>query len=345
MSITTNTAITLARRPVGPPQADDFRYTQTEIGAVGDGEVLCRTVYLSLDPYMRGRMNEGPSYVPPAGLREVMPGGAVSQVVESRYESLASGDFVMGYTGWQEYSVSPGAHLRKLDPDVAPISTALGVLGMPGMTAYVGLDEIGQPAAGETLVVTAATGAVGSVVGQIGKIKGCRVVGIAGSEEKCRYAQEELGFDACVSYRQADFADSLKEACPDGVDVYWENVGGASFFAALGLLNDHARIPLCGMISYYNLTELPQVPDPTPRILRTLLVRRVKLSGFIVFDHQAREQEFLREMGSWVRDNRVRYREDIVDGLDNAVDAFTGLLQGRNFGKQLIRVSPDPTRG
>ena len=343
--MTTNTAITLARRPIGAPTADDFARTETEVSGPREGEVLCRTIYLSLDPYMRGRMNEGPSYTPPAGIEEVLPGGTVSEVLESKHEGLAPGDFVLGYGGWQEYSVSPGSHLRKLDPEAAPISTALGVLGMPGMTAYVGLDEFGRPTAGETLVVTAATGAVGSVVGQIGRIKGCRVVGIAGTEEKCRYARDELGFDACVSYKDADFPDRLAEACPDGVDIYWENVGGASFFATLGLLNDHARIPLCGMISYYNLAELPEVPDPTPRVLRTLLVRRVKLSGFIVFDHQAREPEFLEQMGGWVRAGKVRYREDIVHGLESAVAAFCGLLEGANFGKQLILVSPDPTRG
>jgi hypothetical protein len=300
-----------------------------------------RTIYLSLDPYMRGRMSEGPSYARPVALGEVMTGGTVGEVVRSNLAGFAPGDLVVGRGGWQDYAVfGPGEALR-VDPALAPISTALGVLGMPGQTAYVGLREIGKPKAGETLVVAAASGPVGSVVGQIAKIKGCRVVGVAGSKAKCDFVTGELGFDLCLDHRAPDFPEQLRSACPKGIDVYWENVGGRVLEAVLPLLNDFARVPVCGLIAWYNATELPPGPDRTPYLLRQTLTRRLTIRGFIVLDFAP--GDFLQDVGQWVREGRLRYREDIRDGLENAPDAFIGLLDGENFGKLLIRVAPDPT--
>jgi NADPH-dependent curcumin reductase CurA len=306
--------------------------------------MLCRTIYLSLDPYMRGRMNAGASYAKGVEIGAVMVGGTVSQVVESNLKSFAPGDFVLTANGWQEYGLSNGAGVRKLDPGQAPISTALGVLGMPGLTAYVGLLDIGQPKAAETVVVSAAAGAVGSIVGQIARLKGCRVVGVAGTEQKCDYVRRELGFDACVSHRREDLDTALREACPGGIDVYFENVGGRVFEAVLPLLNSFARVPVCGRIATYNLSELPAGPNQAPKLMALVLVRRLTLRGFIVSDHASREGDFLREMGDWLRSRQLKYREDIVAGLENAVTAFQGLFEGRNFGKLLVRVSDDPTR-
>jgi NADPH-dependent curcumin reductase CurA len=269
----------------------------------------------------------------------VIVGGTVSEVVESKYAGLTRGDLVMGYDGWQSHAVAKGSAVRKLDAKQAPISTALGVLGMPGMTAYVGLLDIGQPKPGETVVVSAASGAVGSAVGQIARIKGCRAVGIAGSPEKCDYVVRELGFDACVNYKTGDLVAALKEACPGGIDVYFENVGGDVLRAVMQCLNQNARIPLCGLISEYNATESVSGPN-----LRPLLFNRVLVKGFIVSDHLSRLPDFLAECGSWVREGRLKYREDVVDGLEGAPEAFIGLLQGKNFGKLLVRVGEDPTR-
>jgi len=268
-----------------------------------------------------------------------MVGGTVSQVVESRNPAFAVGDFVVGFDGWQEYGASNGRELRKLDPGRAPISTALGVLGMPGLTAYVGLLDIGQAKAGETVVVSAASGAVGAVVGQIAKIKGCRAVGVAGSNEKCDYVAGELGFDACVNYRPPSFRDDLAAACSKGIDVYFENVGGPVLAAVLPLLNLGARIPLCGLISDYNAPSPPPGPN-----LRPLLVKRAMIKGFIVSDHGDRWASFLEDCGCWLADGRLKYREDVVEGLDQAPTAFLRLFEGRNFGKLMVRVSPDPTR-
>jgi NADPH-dependent curcumin reductase CurA len=335
----TNRQIVLKRRPVGAPTLEDFGLVAGPVPRPDEGEVLCRTIYLSLDPYMRGRMNEGRSYARPVDLGQVMGGGTVSQVLESRHPGVAPGAFVLGAHGWQEYAVASGSALRALDPREAPISTALGVLGMPGLTAYVGLLDIGRPRPGETVVVSAAAGAVGSAVGQIAKIKGCRAVGVAGSPDKCRYVVRELGFDACVSHHTEDLAGALGEACPAGIDVYFENVGGAVLAAVLRLLNRGARIPLCGLVSQYNASSLPPGPNPAP-----LLVNRALIQGFIVSDHADRTPDFLRECAAWVRDGRLRYREDIVDGLPAAPQAFIGLLEGRNLGKLLVRVSEDPTR-
>jgi NADPH-dependent curcumin reductase len=284
-------------------------------------------------------MREGRSYAPSVDLGQVMVGGTVSEVVASRYAGLAEGDLVLGYDGWQEYAVSPGRSLRKLDPRAAPISTALGVLGMPGMTAYVGLLDIGRPRPGETVVVSAAAGAVGSAVGQIARIKGCRAVGIAGGRVKCDHVVKDLGFDAAVDYRTGDLFTALQQACPDGIDVYFDNVGGDILNAVLRQINRGARIPLCGIISQYNATELPPGPNLAP-----LLVNRALIQGFIVSDHAERLPDFLRDGGAWVREGRLKYREDIVDGLERAPEAFIGLLRGKNLGKLIVQVAPDPTR-
>jgi NADPH-dependent curcumin reductase CurA len=270
---------------------------------------------------------------------QVIVGATVGEVIESKHAGLARGDVVLGYDGWQSHAVAKGGGLRKLDPKQAPISTALGVLGMPGMTAYVGLLDIGQPKPGETVVVSAASGAVGSAVGQIARIKGARAVGIAGSQDKCDYVVRELGFDACVNYKTGDLVAALRTACPGGVDVYFENVGGDVLRSVMTLLNQNARIPLCGLISEYNATE--STPGPN---LRPLLVNRVLLKGFIVSDHLSRLGEFLKDCGGWLREGRLKHREDVVVGLEKAPEAFIGLLQGKNFGKLLVRVGEDPTK-
>ena len=343
MSNQTNRRIVMAARPEGAPQDGDFRLEETAVPEPGAGELLCRTLYLSLDPYMRGRMAAAKSYAPRVELGELMAGGAVSEVLRSNIPDFQPGDIVFAYSGWQDYWTAGAQGLRKLDPEIAPISTALGVLGMPGMTAYTGLYNIGQPKAGETLVVAAASGPVGSLVGQIAKIEGLRVVGIAGAAEKCAYVTGELGFDACLNHREAGFAENLAEACPDGIDIYWENVGGAVFEAVLPRLNRFARVPVCGLISQYNATELPPGPDRIPQLMRAVLTNRLLIRGFIVWDFADQENEFRDTVAGWLRDGRIKYREDIVEGLENAPRAFQGLLQGKNFGKQVIRVAEDPT--
>jgi NADPH-dependent curcumin reductase len=341
MTADVNRRIVLATRPHGRPSAENFRLEKAPVPEPGAGQVLCRTIYLSLDPYMRGRMSDAPSYAKPVQVGEVMVGGTVGQVVRSNLPGIAPGDFVVGYGGWQDYAVFDAGEARKIDPTAAPISTALGVLGMPGQTAYVGLREIGRPKAGETLVVAAASGPVGSVVGQIAKIRGCRVVGVGGSGDKCAYASGELGFDACLDHRAPDFEHALRAACPAGIDVYWENVGGRVFEAVLPLLNDFARVPVCGLVAWYSATELPPGPDRTPLLLRSILVKRLTIRGFIVWDLEP--GDFVSEVGAWIRAGRIRYREDIREGLENAPAALIGLLQGENFGKLLVRLAPDPT--
>jgi NADPH-dependent curcumin reductase CurA len=338
-----NRRIVLAERPQGRPGPHNFRLEESPAPEPGPGELLSRTIYLSLDPYMRGRMSDAPSYTPPVAIGEVMTGGTVGQVVKSNLDGFAPGDFVVGYGGWQDFSLFKADAVSKVDPAQASISTALGVLGMPGMTAYTGLQEIGRPQAGETLVVAAASGAVGAVVGQIAKIRGCRVIGVAGSKAKCDYVVDELGFDACLDHRAGDFEQALADACPRGIDVYWENVGGPVFEAVLPRLNRFARIPVCGLIAWYNATEPSPGPDRTPLLFRSTLTKRLTIRGFIVWDFQALEEQFRREVGQWVRDGRLRYREDIRDGLEHAPAAFMGLLEGGNFGKLLVRVAPDPT--
>ncbi len=334
-----NRQIVMASRPIGAPKPSDFKLVESPAPEPRDGEVLLRTLWLSLDPYMRGRMSAGRSYAKPVEVGETMVGGTVNEVVASRRPDYAVGDIVSGYAGWQDFSVSDGTGLRKLDPGRAPISTALGILGMPGMTAYTGLMIIGQPKAGETVAVAAAAGPVGSAVGQIAKIKGCRAVGIAGGPDKCRYLVEELGFDAAVDHRSPTLADDLAKACPKGIDVYFENVGGAVWDAVLPLLNDFSRVPVCGLIAHYNDTDLPPGPDRTPLIMRNVLTKRLTLRGFIVRDFIAHAGEFERDVAGWLREGKIKYREDVVEGLEKAPEAFIGLLKGANFGKLLVRVN------
>jgi NADPH-dependent curcumin reductase len=334
-----NRQIVLVSRPHGEPAAENFKLTEAPVPAIGPRQVLLKTKYLSLDPYMRGRMGEAKSYVPPFALGEPLGGGTVSEVIASNNPKFAPGDIVLGFGGWQEYSVSDGGELRKLDPNLAPVSTALGVLGMPGLTAYVGLLNIGQPKKGETLVVAAAAGPVGSAVGQIGKIKGCRVIGIAGGKQKTDYLVNELGFDAAIDHRSPDMKEKLKAACPDGIDIYFENVGGAVWDAVFPLLNNFARVPVCGLVSTYNATSAPEGPDRAPALMRTILTKRLRVQGFIVFDFAAQTGEFLRDASGWIKDGRLKYREDIVEGLENAPKAFIGMLKGANFGKLLVKVS------
>ena len=340
-----NRQIILARRPTGMPDDSNLVMQEDAVPEPDEGEVRVRTIYLSLDPYMRGRMSAAKSYAASVAEGAVMEGATVGQVDVSRHPDFEAGDYVLAHGGWQDYSVQPGKALRRLDPQVAPITTAVHVLGMTGFTAYVGLDEIGRPESGETLVVSAAAGAVGQVVGQIGKIRGARVVGVAGADDKCRHVVEAYGFDACVNYRDDDFEAQLAAATPHGIDVYFENVGGAVFDAVAPRLNDFARMPVCGRIAHYNDTEAPPGPDRLPGFMGQVLVKRLLIKGFIQFDYRHRHRDFQRDMSAWVAEGRVTYQEDIVDGLDNAVDAFQGLLSGRNRGKMLIRVSDDPTRG
>jgi NADPH-dependent curcumin reductase CurA len=331
--------IVLASRPVGEPKPSDFRLEEFPVPQPGAGQMLLRTKWLSLDPYMRGRMSDAPSYAKPVGVGEVMEGGTVNEVVASNNDGYKPGEIVLAHTGWQTHALSNGAGLRKLDPKVAPVQSALGVLGMPGMTAYSGLLEIGKPQSGETVVVSAASGAVGSVVGQIAKIKGARAVGIAGGPDKCKYVKDELGFDDCVDHRASDLADRLKAACPNGIDVYFENVGVPVFDAVLPLFNPFARIPVCGLIAQYNATELPPGPNRAPLLMRNVLTKRLTIRGFIVTDFAARFPDFIRDVPQWIKDGRIKYREDIADGLENAPATFIGLLKGKNFGKQLVRVA------
>jgi NADPH-dependent curcumin reductase CurA len=335
--------IRLARRPEGAPTPGDFELARVPVPEPGAGQVLTRTVYLSLDPYMRGRMNAERSYADPVPVGGVMEGGGVGVVEASNHDGLRKGDIVVGRTGWQDYAVSDGASLRKVDPTAGPISTAVGVLGMPGMTAYTGLLNIGQPKEGETLVVAAASGAVGSAVGQIAKIKGCRAVGVAGGPEKCRYVVKELGFDACIDHRASDFDKQLAAACPKGIDIYFENVGGRVLEAVIPLLNFFARMPVCGLIAQYNMTALPDGPNRLPQLMRAALTNRLRMQGFIVRDFAAQQDDFLRDMGQWVQEGRVKYREHRVKGLENAPAGLIGLLKGENFGKVVVEVSDDPT--
>jgi NADPH-dependent curcumin reductase CurA len=342
MHPTKNRQILLAARPHGEPTAGDFKLVETDIPEPGPGQMLLRVIYLSLDPYMRGRMNAGPSYAKPVEVGEVMEGRAVCEVVESNLPKYRVGDIVVAGTGWQEHALSDGKGVQKIDPALGPISRALGVLGMPGLTAYTGLLNIGKPQPGETLVVAAASGAVGSVVGQIAKIKGCRVIGIAGGERKCRYVKEELGFDDCLDHHQSDLPGRLKAACPRGIDIYFENVGGAVFDAVLPLLNNFARVPVCGIIAHYNATGLPAGPDRVPLLMKDILVKRLTFRGFIVWDFASQYPDFLADVSGWLREGRITYREDITDGLENAPRELIGLLKGENFGKKIIRVSPEP---
>lgn len=338
----TNRRIVLNSRPHGVPRLENFRLETTELPAPAAGQLLLRTVYLSIDPYMRGRMSDSPSYAPPVAVGEVMVGGAVCRVEQSLLPDFVPGDWVLANTGWQDYAVSSGEGLIPLGQPLEHPSLSLGVLGMPGFTAYMGLLDIGQPKPGETVVVAAATGAVGSVVGQIAKLKGCRVVGVAGGSKKCKAGVDTFGFDLCLDHYAASFDQQLAGACPNGIDVYFESVGGKVFDAVLPLLNIKARIPVCGLIAHYNDTGLPEGPDRLPLLMQTFLVRRIKAQGFIIFDdYGSRYDEFLADMTAWVAEGKVKYIEDIVDGLEHAPDAFIGLLQGKNFGKLVIRVGEE----
>ncbi|MFC3913248.1 NADP-dependent oxidoreductase [Pseudaeromonas sharmana] len=329
----------LASRPVGEPVAENFRLDSQPVPEPQAGQVLLQTLYLSIDPYMRGRMSDAKSYAPPVALGEVMVGGAVSRVIASQHPDYAVGELVMAYTGWQEYALSDGNGLFRLGDLVQP-SLALGVLGMPGFTAYMGLLDIGQPQAGETVVVAAASGAVGAVVGQIAKLQGCRVIGIAGGAEKCRYVVDELGFDACIDHKAPDLATRLAEACPQGIDVYFENVGGKVFDAVLPLLNTKARVPVCGLIAHYNATSLPDGPDRLPLLAATLLKQRIRMQGFIIFDDYGhRFPEFLQQMGPWVAAGKIRFREHRISGFESAPQALIGVLRGENFGKCIVHLA------
>lgn len=338
-----STQIRLASRPVGEPDSGTFETVTVGLPDLQDGEVLLRTLWLSLDPYMRGRMSTARSYAAPMEIGDVIVGGTVCEVEESRNGDLPVGTVVLAYTGWQTRAVSDGRGLRVLEPGAAPLSTALGVLGMPGFTAYAGLLEIGRPQPGETVVVAAATGPVGSAVGQIARLRGARAVGIAGGPDKCRALTEEFGFDVAVDHRSPTFVDDLAAATAEGIDVYFENVGGAVFDAVLPRLNTYARVPVCGLVADYNATSAPDGPDRLPSFLRSVLTRSLTVRGFIQSEFvESHGRDFLRDMTAWVADGSVRYREDVAEGLESAPEAFVGMLRGRNFGKQLVRVGAAP---
>jgi NADPH-dependent curcumin reductase CurA len=329
-------SVVLRSRPSGAPSPSDFDVVEDAIPSPGPGEVLTRTVWLSIDPYMRGRLWDRKSYAPPVAIGGVMTGETAGEVIESNDPKFAPGDWCVGARGWQTHSVTPASALHKIPRGGAPLSTYLGVLGMPGVTAYAGMKDIGQPKAGETVVISAASGAVGSVAGQIAKRAGARVVGVAGGPDKCLFVQETLGFDACVDHRSADLDGALADACPNGIDVYWENVGGSLQTAAFARLNFFSRVVMCGMVSQYNDADPPPGPN-----LGFVVGKRVRLQGLIVFDHPEHNAEW-REMATpWVLDGSLRYREDVVDGLDRAPEALTGILGGQNFGKLLVRVGPE----
>ncbi|MBI5260842.1 MAG: NADP-dependent oxidoreductase [Bradyrhizobium sp.] len=332
--------VVLASRPVGEPKASDFRIEEFAVPTLGQGELLLRTIWLSLDPYMRGRMSDAASYAAPVPVGGVMEGETVCEVIASNNPEFATGEIVRSRLGWLTHAISNGERLIKVDSKLAPISTSIGVLGMPGMTAYTGLLDIGKPQPGETVVVAAASGAVGSAVGQIAKIKGAHAIGIAGGKDKCDYVRNELGFDACIDHRDPDFAAKLKAACPKGIDVYFENVGGAVFEAVFPLLNPFARVPVCGLIAHYNDTEA-KPPKWAASMMRAILTKRLTFRGFIVSDFAARHGDFLHDMSTWVREGKIKYKEFVTEGLENAPTAFMGLLKGANFGKQLVRVGPD----
>lgn len=330
--------IVLAARPQGEPKNTDFRLEDFAVPAPGPGQVLLKTRFLSLDPYMRGRMNDSKSYAPSVALNDPMVGEVVAEVVDSQLDGFAPGEHVLAHLGWVSHGLSDGKGLRKIDADQAPLQSYLGVLGMPGFTAYAGLREIGKPKAGETVVVAAASGPVGSLVGQLAQRAGARAVGIAGGARKCQFAKDVLGFDAVIDHRGEDFPAALAAACPDGIDVYFENVGGAVWQAVFPLLNQFGRVPVCGLIADYNGS--PALPDgiSVPALMRGILTRSLSIRGFINYDLDTLFPDFLEEVGAGVRDGSIRHREDIVDGLENAPQAFIGLLKGSNFGKLLVKV-------
>jgi len=342
--MTVSTQVRLARRPRGEPTDDTFEFVEHQLPELGDGQVLLRVVYLSLDPYMRGRMSDAPSYAAPVEIDQVMVGGTVCVVEESRNPEWKAGDLALSYSGWQTHAISDGTGMRRLDPSIVPVSTALGVLGMPGFTAYAGLLEIGRPQPGETVVVAAATGPVGSAVGQIARTKGARAVGIAGGAEKRQALLDEFGFDVALDHRSPSFADDLKAAVPDGIDVYFENVGGPVAREVFKRMNLYGRVPVCGLVANYNATSAPEGPNRLPGFMSLILTKSLTIRGFIQSEFtKSHGRDFVRDMSGWVADGSVRYREDVAEGLEATPAAFRGLLTGRNFGKQLVRVSPDPT--
>lgn len=336
---TKNRRFLLAERPRGEPTENTLKLETAAIPVPQDGQMLLRTEFLSLDPYMRGRMSDAPSYAAPVAVGDVMVGGTVAQVAESKLSGFEKGDWVLSYNGWQDYALSNGTGVTPLGRDPKHPTWALGVLGMPGFTAWAGLKQIGAPKPGETIVVAAATGPVGATVGQIGKLLGCTVVGIAGGPEKCAFAVNDLGFDACIDHKASDFAEQLRTVTPDGIDVYFENVGGKVLDAVLPQLNTNARVPVCGLVSQYNATGLPEGPDRMSWLMGLILRKRLTVRGFIIFnDFGHLYPEFAKEMGAWVESGKIRYREEIVDGLEQAPRAFVGMLKGENFGKLVIRV-------
>lgn len=333
----TNRKITLKSRPNGYPTPADFEMIEEPIPQPGEGEALVQAIWLSLDPYMRGRMSEGASIAGPLPLGEVMIGGVVGRIVKSRNPSFSAGEIVEGNLGWQEYAISNGADLRRVDVSLGPLSTALGILGMTGMTAYFGFLDVCDPKPGDVVVVSAASGAVGQVVGQIAKIAGCYVVGTAGSQDKIDYIVNELGFDAGINYKTENIGEAIAAACPNGVDVYFDNVGGPVTDAVMENLALRARIAICGQISQYNLSE----PELGPRNIRMLNVRQAKMEGFVVFQYAARHDEGRQRISQWISEGKMKYKEDIIEGIENAPTAFIGMLRGDNFGKMLIKVSDE----
>jgi NADPH-dependent curcumin reductase CurA len=332
----TNRQWLLSSRPTGEPTLENFELIETDVPSPDPREVLVRTKYLSVDPYMRGRMRDAESYAEPWDVGDPMQAGVVGEIVESKHPSFDAGDIVTGRLLWADYAVADGDELREVDPDRGPVSTALGVLGMPGVTAYFGTIDVGEVAAGDTVVVSGAAGAVGSVVGQIAALSGCRVVGVAGADEKVDWL-ESIGFDAGINYKTEDVSDRLRETCPDGVDVYFDNVGGPITDAVWPLLNVRARVPVCGQISMYNATEVPT----GPRKLMQLVQSRARVEGFLVRDYEGRWDEALDRLSTWVAQGDVEYRENVVEGLENAPEAFFGLFEGTNIGKQLVRAEDD----
>lgn len=337
---TANRRIVLAERPVGLPDANTLRLEEVAVPQAGADQMLLRTEYLSLDPYMRGRMNDAKSYATPVAIDEVMTAQVVAEVVTSNLKGFEPGDHVLAGNGWQDYALSDGEGVFNLGKAPQNPSWSLGIMGMPGYTAYAGLLKIGEPKPGETVVVAAASGPVGATVGQIAKIKGCRAVGVAGGPEKCAHVVENLGFDVCIDHTAPDFAEQLAAACPDGIDVYFENVGGKVLYAVLPLLNPFARMPVCGVVAWYNLTSLPEGGDLGPMIMSTILKMKVKVQGFIIFDSfpQSLYAEFVRDMSGWLAEGKVKYKEQMIDGLENAPAALNDVLLGKSFGKMVVKV-------
>ena len=332
--------IRLKNRPVGLPSDSDFELAEITLPEVGDGEILVRNIYMSVDPYMRGRMYDRDSYVPPFQINQPLEGACVGRVIDSKKDQYDAGDYVLSMSGWREYFVSDGKGLSKIDPNIAPIQTFLGTVGMPGLTAYIGLLDIGKPQEGETVFVSAASGAVGSIVCQIAKLKGCRVVGSAGSDKKISWLMEEAGIDAAFNYKKvANLIAEVGKHCPQGIDIYFENVGGTHLEAALEYMNPFGRLVMCGMISIYNAVE----PPPGPINLGYTISKRLTLQGFIVSDHLSKLPQFYADMGRWIEEGNIKWKETIVEGIENAPQAFVGLFKGDNFGKMIVKIGPDVT--